>query len=34
MTDLLVGVVLGVSSVALLSFLYGFISTWVKDKNK
>jgi hypothetical protein len=34
MTDTFIGVALGVLLVATLSFLYGFISTWIKDKNK
>jgi hypothetical protein len=34
MTDLLVDITIGVLFVAVLSFLFGFISAWVKDKNK
>jgi hypothetical protein len=34
MTDTFIGVAFGVLLVATLSFLYGFISTWIKDKNK
>jgi hypothetical protein len=34
MADTFIGVSLGALFVATLSFLYGFISTWIKDKNK
>jgi hypothetical protein len=34
MADTFIGVALGVLFVATLSFLYGFISTWIQDKNK
>jgi hypothetical protein len=34
MTDLLVDITIGVLFVAVLSFLFGFISAWVKNKNK
>jgi hypothetical protein len=34
MTDLLVDITIGVLFVAVLSFLFGCISAWVKDKNK
>ena len=32
MIDLLVDVAIGVLLVAVLSFMYGFISAWMKDK--
>jgi hypothetical protein len=32
MTDLLVDITIGVLFVAVLSFLFGFILAWVKDK--
>jgi hypothetical protein len=34
MADTFIGVALGVLLVATLSFLYGFISTFIKDKYK
>jgi hypothetical protein len=34
MTDTFIGVAFGVLLVATLSFFYGFISTWIKEKNK
>ena len=34
MTDMLIGVAVGVSVVAVQSFLYGFISAWMKDKKQ
>jgi hypothetical protein len=34
MADTFIGVALGVLFVATFSFLYGFISTWIQDKNK
>jgi hypothetical protein len=34
MTDLLVDVAIGVLLVAILSFMYGFISAWMKDRNQ
>jgi hypothetical protein len=33
MTDLLVDMTIGILFVVVLSFLFGFISAWVKDKN-
>jgi hypothetical protein len=33
MIDMFIGLATGVLLVAVLSFLYGFISTWIKDKN-
>jgi hypothetical protein len=34
MIDLLVDVAIGVLLVAVLSFMYGFISAWMKDRNQ
>jgi hypothetical protein len=34
MTDLLVDVAIGVLFIAVLSFMYGFISAWIKDRNQ
>ena len=34
MTDLLVDMTIEILFVVVLSFLFGFISAWVKDKNK
>jgi hypothetical protein len=34
MIDLLVDVAIGVLLVATLSFMYGFISAWMKDRNQ
>jgi hypothetical protein len=34
MIDTLTGIAIGALLVALLSFSYGFISAWMKDKNK
>jgi hypothetical protein len=34
MIDLLVDVAIGVLLVAVLSLTYGFISAWMKDRNK
>jgi hypothetical protein len=34
MIDLLVDVAIGVLLVAILSFMYGFISAWMKDRNQ
>jgi hypothetical protein len=34
MIDLLVDVAIGVLFVAVLSFMYGFISAWMKDRNQ
>jgi hypothetical protein len=33
MADTFIGVALGVLLVATLSFLYGFISAWIRDNN-
>jgi hypothetical protein len=33
MADTFIGVSLGVLFVATLSFLYGFISAWIRDNN-
>jgi hypothetical protein len=33
MVDMFIGVTLGVFLVATLSFLYGFISAWIRDNN-
>jgi hypothetical protein len=33
MTDLLVDMTIEILFVVVLSFLFGFISAWVKDKN-
>jgi hypothetical protein len=33
MVDMFIGVALGVLLVATLSFLYGFISAWIRDNN-
>jgi hypothetical protein len=34
MDDTLIGIAIGALLVALLSFLYGFISAWMKDRNQ
>ena len=34
MIDLLIDVAIGVLLVAVLSFMYGFISAWMKDRNQ
>ena len=34
MIDLLVDVAIGVLLVAVLSFMYGFILAWMKDRNQ
>jgi hypothetical protein len=34
MIDLLVDVAIGVLLVAVLFFMYGFISAWMKDRNQ
>ena len=34
MADMFIGIALGVLFVATLSFLYGFISAFIKDKYK
>jgi hypothetical protein len=33
MADTFIGVLLGALFVATLSFLYGFISAWIRDNN-